>query len=536
MIALGQRATDRVEQIVHDQRGVVLRDSRARGDFFDQIRLRHVLSPPCGRSRGRPLERIRAVTLDFVDHAHDHRAHRTAARARGPARRRCPRRRPARGRPRRRRRRRARGAACRRACRPESSSSTSSSRCADERRVLDRREHVADDAGDLHRSRSGAPPPAPSSRSTWATIAASAGLNASVSACAASRPRTKNTRWPGAALVTSSATSFLPLRARPSRVDRLDQSRRWPLPRRHLARGDDGADDLAVAARARLSTAGRARPRRAAGCTTESTRCGADGRRAARDRGVDVAHRAVEVDEAACRRAPFASRMRAQAHRRGLRRACRRRAASPARRRSRSRRARRRPGPRRRPSSAREHVGVALRQDQRIEQRRACGLEPARCDAVTSPTVPPKTTTNLPGETGSARSSVTGAVFDDLVGDADAARRWSRSRSRRATRARRDVDGRDRARARRERRAHDAGPARRAASRRRSCRVSSTSSTMPTITESTGLSRVASVRRADEPAATSTTSSRPAPTASADDDEVPGGLRARRRARARPGA
>src|SRR5262245_43997343 len=52
---------------------------------------------------------------------------------------------------------------------------------------------------------------------------------------------------------------------------------------------------------------------------------------------------------------------------------------------------------------------------------------------------------------------------------------------------------------------------------------SSTSSTMPTITESTGLSRVASVRRADEPAETSTTSSRPAPTASAATTRPPDG-------------
>src|SRR5688572_2380287 len=47
---------------------------------------------------------------------------------------------------------------------------------------------------------------------------------------------------------------------------------------------------------------------------------------------------------------------------------------------------------------------------------------------------------------------------------------------------------------------------------------------MPTMTESTGLSRVASVRRADEPAATRTTSSRPAPTASAETTSWPVGL------------
>src|SRR5262245_43248026 len=48
---------------------------------------------------------------------------------------------------------------------------------------------------------------------------------------------------------------------------------------------------------------------------------------------------------------------------------------------------------------------------------------------------------------------------------------------------------------------------------------------MPTMTESTGFSRVASVRRAEDPAATRTTSSRPAPTASAETTICPVGLR-----------
>src|SRR5262245_11258900 len=69
-----------------------------------------------------------------------------------------------------------------------------------EGRMLDRRDDVADHARDAQGQNPSRYFPVTGSafsiRSTSTTMAASAGLNASAMACAASRPLTKNTRWP----------------------------------------------------------------------------------------------------------------------------------------------------------------------------------------------------------------------------------------------------------------------------------------------------------------------------------------------------
>src|SRR5262249_11981514 len=50
MLALGQRAAERIQQLIHDQSRVVLRHSRLRRDLLDQIRFRH-RDPPRLRSQ-----------------------------------------------------------------------------------------------------------------------------------------------------------------------------------------------------------------------------------------------------------------------------------------------------------------------------------------------------------------------------------------------------------------------------------------------------------------------------------------------------